>query len=105
MPKGQRIDLPDTLERSPKHAQDIYRETLRSAHETYNGDEARAHRVAYAAVKHEYKKSGDRWVPRTLEDKTRDELYEDAKDLEIAGRSKMNKDELLSAVRDARDDR
>ncbi|MCK9495307.1 MAG: ChaB family protein [Dehalococcoidia bacterium] len=64
MPRGKKIDLPDTLKRSPKHAQEIYRETLQSAHETYEGDEERAHRAAYAAVKHSYKKSGDKWVEK-----------------------------------------
>lgn len=64
MPRGKRIDLPDTIKRSDKHAQEIYRETLKSAHETYEGDEERAHRAAYAALKHQYKKSGDHWVKK-----------------------------------------
>jgi plasmid stabilization system protein ParE len=36
---------------------------------------------------------------RELEDRTRDELYNKAKQLDIEGRSKMNKDELLDAIR------
>ena len=134
MPRGKKIDLPDTLKRSDKHAQEIYRETLESAHESYEGDEERAHRAAYASLKHSYKKSGDRWVkkdrkgpsdeqaargpttsPRSTDrpaktkggqvdtgGMSKDELYERAKKLDVAGRSKMNKEELAVAVRDAR---
>ena len=44
-------DLPSTLQRSDEHAQDIYSETLASAEDEY-GDGRRAHRTAYAALKH-----------------------------------------------------
>jgi len=33
------------------------------------------------------------------EDRTKSDLYEQAKDLDIEGRSKMNKDQLISALR------
>jgi hypothetical protein len=33
------------------------------------------------------------------EDRTKDDLYEQAKELEIKGRSKMNKKELINALR------
>lgn len=134
MPRGKKIDLPDTLERSDKHAQEIYRETLQSAHESYEGDEERAHRAAYAALKHQYKKSGDKWVKKDRkgpsdeqaargptskpsstdkpaktkggrvddEGKTKDELYDQAKKLDISGRSKMNKEELAVAVHEGK---
>jgi plasmid stabilization system protein ParE len=36
---------------------------------------------------------------RSLDDRTRDELYNLAKDLNIEGRSKMSKHELVSAIR------
>ncbi len=39
---------------------------------------------------------------RSLEDRTRDELYNRAKDLNIRGRSKMSKSQLVSAIRGAR---
>lgn len=36
---------------------------------------------------------------RRLEDRTRDELYNRAKELGIQGRSKMNKEELIQVIR------
>ena len=36
-----------------------------------------------------------------LSDLNKDELYERAQDLDVSGRSKMDKDELKEAVRDA----
>ena len=35
-----------------------------------------------------------------LEDRTKDELYDEAKDIGIEGRSKMDKKELIEAIRD-----
>jgi cation transport regulator ChaB len=60
-PKGEYVELPSTLARSPKKAQDTYEETLEHAEQEYGGDEARAHRVAWASVKHSFEKVGDRW--------------------------------------------
>jgi cation transport regulator ChaB len=54
-------ELPSTLERSPKKVRDTYEKALDSAYEEYGGDEARAHRVAWAAVKHVAEKKGDHW--------------------------------------------
>ncbi len=53
-------EIPSTLRRSPQHAQDVYAAALDSANETYGPGE-RAHRTAFAAVKHEYEKVGDHW--------------------------------------------
>src|SRR3954451_13486094 len=119
------IDLPSTLDRSPEKVRRAYAETLDSALETYDGDEARAHRVAWAAVKHIAEKKGDRWVlkesygpsdpraersgraaregrGRTFEgvdaNKPKRELYEDAKRAGIDGRSRMSKEELAEAL-------
>ena len=39
---------------------------------------------------------------RSLEGRTRDELYNRAKEMHIEGRSKMNKDELVEAIRGKR---
>ncbi|MEX2581976.1 MAG: Rho termination factor N-terminal domain-containing protein [Gemmatimonadota bacterium] len=36
---------------------------------------------------------------RSLDDRTKDELYNRAKQLDIQGRSKMNKDDLVAAIR------
>ncbi len=39
---------------------------------------------------------------RSLEDRTKQELYNQAKELGIEGRSKMSKDELVQAIRNQR---
>lgn len=57
------IELPTTLQRSPKEAQDTFLATLRSALEEY-GDGERARRTAYASLKHSYEKVGDHWEPK-----------------------------------------
>ncbi len=57
-------ELPKTLQRSEKHAQEVWMETLKSAIETYGGDSGRTRRVAFAALKHQYEKRGDRWVKK-----------------------------------------
>ena len=54
-------DLPSTLQRSPRKVQRAYAETLDSAEDTYDGDEERAHRAAWASVKHIAEKQGDHW--------------------------------------------
>lgn len=66
MPARSRKDttgIPSTILRSDKHAQHIWKKAHDSAVKTY-GEGGRAHRVAYAALKHRYEKRGDRWVPR-----------------------------------------
>lgn len=57
-------ELPKTLERSDRHAREIWMKTLKSAIETYGGDNSRSRRVAFAALKHQYEKKGDRWVKK-----------------------------------------
>src|ERR671928_1916630 len=56
-------DLPSTIKRSPKKVQETYAETLDSAHESYDSEE-RAHRTAWASVKHVAEKRGDHWEPK-----------------------------------------
>ena len=114
-------DLPGTLKRSPEKAQETYQKALDSAHEEY-GSEERAHRTAYSAVKHSFEKVGDHWEPKDgkgpsdpqakggrgtaketaggvdVEGRTKEELYERAKKLDIEGRSNMNKLELAQAI-------
>jgi hypothetical protein len=55
--------LPSTLKRSPKKAQRTWIKTHDSAAKEY-GDGERAHRTAYAALKHSFKKVGDHWEPK-----------------------------------------
>ena len=66
MPYEKLSDLPDSVrDNVPEHAQEIYRAAYNSAEEQY-GEEERAHRVAWAAVKDKYQKDEEKgeWVPR-----------------------------------------
>jgi cation transport regulator ChaB len=121
---AKKEDLPGTIERSPKKVQDTYEKTLDSAHEQYDSEE-RAHRTAFAAVKHVAEKKGDHWElkdeqgpsdPQSAQggkaarerpkesyggvdaNKSKAELYEDAKEAGVEGRSEMSKDELAKAL-------
>jgi cation transport regulator ChaB len=58
-----RESLPSTLRRSPRKAQDTWVKAHDSAIETY-GEGERAHRTAYAALKHSFEKVGDHWEPK-----------------------------------------
>ncbi len=60
-----RKDMPSTLRRSPKRAQDIYVKTHDSAAEQY-GEGERAHRTAFKQVKREFRKAGDRWLRHAI---------------------------------------
>ncbi len=107
-------DLPGTLQRSPKKVQRTYAKTLDNAEETYDGNEERAARTAWASVKQVAEKKGDHWelkdetgpsdagfgdtaggIDKT---KTKRELLDDAREADIAGRSKMDKEELVEAL-------
>ncbi len=61
--KKGRTELPSTIQRSDKHAQEIFKKARGSARKTY-GKGASEYRVAYAALKNEYKKQGDHWVKK-----------------------------------------
>ena len=107
-------EIPSTLRRSPKKAQRTFAKTYDSAIETYDGDESRAARTAFAAVKHSYEKVGDHWEPKDEQgpsdggpgdnaggvdaNASKKHLYEMAQRLEVPGRSKMDKDELVEAI-------
>ncbi len=114
--------LPGTLKRSPAKVRRTYEKTLDSAEEQYDGDEARAHRTAWGAVKNLAEKRGDHWElkpetgpsdPRSkqpadrkragvgetfggvdVEGNTREQLRERAKKAGIRGYSRMTKAEL-----------
>jgi len=113
MTPSDRIELPATLRRSPRHAQEIFVETLRSAIAEY-GDGERARRTAYAAVKHSFEKVGDHWERKAengpSEDEadvthggvdaraTKDHLLRLATRLDVRGRSRMTKEQLVEAL-------
>jgi hypothetical protein len=59
-----REDVPSTIARSDDKAVRTYKETLESAEETYPDSPERAHRAAYAALKHTHEKVGDHWEPK-----------------------------------------
>ncbi|HEY0328854.1 MAG TPA: ChaB family protein [Rhodopseudomonas sp.] len=70
MPYASIDDLPPPLQvRLPLHAQQIYLAAFNSAFAEYaergpEQQESTAHRVAWAAVKKQYRKQNERWVPR-----------------------------------------
>jgi cation transport regulator ChaB len=120
-----RTDLPGTLKRSPKKAQETYIKAHDNAVKEY-GEGERAHRTAFAAVKHSFEKVGDHWQPKKhrgpsdprakrsglaarkgrgealggvdLYGHTKDELMARARKLGVHGRSRMNKLELARAI-------
>jgi cation transport regulator len=68
MPYSSNAELPAAVRNHlPAHAQDIYRAAFNHAFAAHVGDprqEEAAHRIAWAAVKRSYVKSGNRWVAR-----------------------------------------
>ena len=58
-----RKEMPSTVERSPKKAQDTWVKTHDSAVESY-GEGERAHRTAFSSLKHSFEKVGDHWEPK-----------------------------------------
>jgi hypothetical protein len=57
-------ELPSTLQRSDDKAQRTFAKAHDSALDSYDGDEQRANRVGYAALKHTHEKVGDHWEPK-----------------------------------------
>lgn len=115
-------ELPDTLKRSPKKAQRTWSKAHDSAVEEY-GEGERAHRTAFSALKHSFEKVGDHWEAKDergpsderaargagqpggetaggvdVQGRTKDELYQRAKELGVRGRSKMDKEELAKNI-------
>lgn len=118
--KPKLSEMPSTLEKSSKKAQRTFAKAYDSAMDEY-GDEKRAHQVAYAALKRTYEKVGDEWQAKSSPgpsdsqsaggkdtdrptaggvdaNASKDHLYKQAKDLNIAGRSSMTKKELVDAL-------
>lgn len=118
-------ELPSTLRRSGDKAQRTFAAAYDSASEQY-GDEERAHRVAYSALKHTHEKVGDHWEPKEEPGPSdaqaeggadthretaggvdarasKEHLYELAIRLDVRGRSSMTKEQLVEALRKASD--
>src|SRR5215211_5628897 len=57
---GKKTQIPDTIERSPKKAERTWKKAHDSAVESY-GEGERAHRTAFASLKHSFEKVGDHW--------------------------------------------
>jgi len=116
-------ELPDTLKRSPAKAQRTFAKAHDNAVREY-GEGERAHRVAFAALKHTFEKRGDHWEPKDhpgpsdprsrnprarenrgktyggvdAEGNSKEELYRRASGLGVKGRSRMSKGELAEAI-------
>jgi cation transport regulator ChaB len=122
--KVKKRELPSTLQRSKKKAQKTFAKAHDSALKTYKGDERAANQVAFSALKHTYEKVGDHWERKEKKgpsdaqaegnrdtnrptaggvdaNSSKKHLYELATNLDIAGRSKMSKDELVKALQKA----
>ncbi|GGL55719.1 hypothetical protein GCM10014719_66240 [Planomonospora parontospora subsp. antibiotica] len=118
-----REELPSTLRRSPKKAQETWIKAHDSAVETY-GEGERAHRTAFSALKHSFEKVGDHWEPKqekgpsdaqarkstpragkTAEgvdaSASKEHLYGIARRLDVRGRSAMTKGQLVEAIKKA----
>ena len=117
-------DIPSTIQRSGKKAQDTWAKTHDSAVETY-GEGERAHRTAFSALKHTHEKVGDHWEPKEEygpsdeqaatgnrdsdtptaggvdANASKKHLQDLARRLDVKGRSKMDKAELVDAIQKA----
>ena len=116
-----RDEMPSTIERSDDKAQRTWIKAHDSAVETY-GEGERAHRTAFAALKHTHEKQGDHWVPKERNgpsdaqaergaagrdvptkggvdaNASKKHLMDVARKLDVKGRSSMTKDELVDAI-------
>lgn len=121
---AKKSELPSTLKKSDAKAQRTFAKAHDAAVREY-GEGERAHRVAYSALKHSYEKIGDHWEPKSKKgpsdqrarsggpnatgesaegvnaNATKKHLMDVARRLDIAGRSSMSKDELVSAIQKA----
>ena len=117
-------ELPGTLKKSPAKAQETFAKAHDAAADEY-GDEGRAYRVAFSAVKRGFEKVGDRWEAKEEKgpsderariggvsgkgeaeegvdaNASKKHLLDVARRLDIPGRSKMTKDDLVEAIKKA----
>ncbi|MCV7054700.1 ChaB family protein [Mycolicibacterium gilvum] len=118
---AKKSELPSTLQKSDEKAERTFTKSHDAAAEQY-GEGERAHRVAYAALKHSYEKVGDHWEEKDQRgpsdersesggpnpagesaegvdaNATKKHLLEVARRLDVRGRSTMTKDELVTAI-------
>ena len=123
---AKQSEIPSTLRRSPAKAQRTFAKAHDSAADEY-GDERRANQVAWAAVKHSFEKVGDHWEPKDEKGPsdeqseksgaearkggetaggvdakaTKEHLMGIARRLDVKGRSRMTKAELVEAIQKA----
>lgn len=76
------------------HGAQIKDDTLYEELRKQGESKEKAARIANASANGSLDHRSDR-----LEDRTKDDLYEEAQEIGIDGRSKMNKDELVDAIR------
>jgi len=121
-------EMPATIKRSPAKAQETWSKTHDAAVDEY-GEGERAHRTAFSSLKHSFEKVGDHWEEkegghkgpsdkqagkkgtaarrggRTAEgvdaDASKAHLMDLAKRLDVQGRSRMTKVELVEALKKA----
>jgi len=121
-------EMPSTLRRSSRKAQETWAKTHDAAVEEY-GEGERAHRTAFASLKHSFEKVGDHWERKvggrrgpsdaqaaktgaaarrggkTAEgvdaNSTKQHLMDLAKRLDVPGRSRMTKGQLVEALKKA----
>ncbi len=117
---ARQSELPSTLQHSDAKAQRTFAKAHDSAADEY-GDEQRANRVAYSALKHTHEKVGDHWEPKDQNgpsDKqaeggrdtnwetaggvdanaSKKHLQDVARRLDVPRRWSMTKDELVKAI-------
>jgi cation transport regulator ChaB len=121
-----REELPSTLRRSPKKAQETWIKTHDAAVQEY-GEGERAHRTAFSSLKHSFEKVGDHWEPKAKKgpsdaqaarsrnqrstgtaggvdaNASKEHLMDVARRLNIRGRSSMTKAQLVEAIGKAND--
>jgi hypothetical protein len=127
--KAKDEELPSTIERSDAKAKRTFAKAHDSAVDSY-GEGRRAHQTAYAALKHTHEKVGDHWEPKEGGKKgpsdeqaaggrdtnrqtkggvdahaSKSHLMDLAKKLDISGRSRMTKNQLVDAIQKANDNK
>jgi cation transport regulator ChaB len=123
--KAKQSEIPSTLRRSPEKAQRTFAKAHDSAAEEY-GEGRRANQTAWAAVKHSFEKVGDHWEKKGRKgpsdaqaaggrgtdrqtkggvdaNASKSHLMDIAKRLDISGRSRMKKEQLVDAIQKAND--